>query len=1268
MADNFSFESGKKFNLKDFSFRYEFQNSNYRNEKINKLIKFFDKDKDGMLSSNRIGFDKKSDASSLFKLIKKYIKDDGVFSDAEIDAFLKSHEEIADVSIKDFKEFISGVSNKEKEQRYTEQGVTTVPVQWREEYENYKWKSVETIEKEIPTRTEIYKNNSVEQKDTYLVMEERFCEKKLSSVITNFNNNGEISSTIEEKYQYDILSDSRYQRFGSNGYVEGLNTKTITETNYENGVVSQVTEKKYKKYETNLVEEKTSNYVDGVLTSATRIQYVDGKTIVDEITYEDDKPVRIERCINGEYVSTSEISEGCLPGQATLENGEVVEINMPCTNIETKNADGTISNTLVSKIDENGGFANEDFLQKTTIKDDEVSVVEKYNFKSVDPENKSAEILGSSLIETIGYQDGTTKQITYNSDNIFDYEDGKTFCTLQILLKDGRAKTCVYDGEGNTYVVLQNGDCASRIEASFRGDLSKEEFWSRINQLNIENYDEHDYRYHEPHECINYMVGEDLLVPGVFDVDSDVIYSRGTAEEEIQKYNEWYYNEIYKQVVTTDIEGYTLNKDYKTVRELAEDLLRSKFNRTYLEPQEIHDYANEILTLNNGELSSEKLKKGSEILIPNFTSVDKETRNKLESLGISASKSENHMFFVHFAKLESKQQDEVIEFISTYCAENKLSGELESNTFEEMKIALLDEKGICLTDSGRYIENNASFYKEILTKEEKSLYDGKKITLEKFIEKIGLDYKEPDSEGEKLYNILRSFTQEYLSFIPFGLLMEEIEHYKSNNVEITTELVTDLVEQLTLFNCSIRIVDGKIDNETINQKKKEVLENPPKIVQKMIETVFTEMFKQSQKALANTDSAWYQDVCNWGAERLEAAFGVDTDNRDDVEDALDAEKKLIKLFSSNPAKAFKSLTGYDFTYENINKVLNGDFELDSLGSLQDYQENLQEYKAWAKAIVITLVSIVATAICPVGISTLGTTLNYGLNLVKTCSITGLASVGYDLATGKEDFNFFESFMEGATVNGIMCLGNTAGSLIMRYLPKIFKFLPNIPMESGTAFNEICFGNVYSASSAWTNAGLYVAESVLQNGAIAALSGRDIANFDEYKFCFGAGLAAIKFGKFVKTAKAAENVSDTASAVSNLNKTVGVDTKAYRYVKKGTIKVVDYVKSLCKNVSENAWVRIGTMPIAFLWTGTKYVVAKNVKNIGDTCGNTSELIDVIEVNDDPRSHCTQEICINGIDCVICKTLDEMLDYIAENFDGDIEIVEDPNFDFEATLLS
>ena len=139
-------------------------------------------------------------------------------------------------------------------------------------------------------------------------------------------------------------------------------------------------------------------------------------------------------------------------------------------------------------------------------------------------------------------------------------------------------------------------------------------------------------------------------------------------------------------------------------------------------------------------------------------------------------------------------------------------------------------------------------------------------------------------------------------------------------------------------------------------------------------------------------------------------------------------------------------------------------------------------------------------------------------------------------------------MEGATVNGIMCLGNTAGSLTMRYLPKIFKFLPNIPMKSGTAFNEICFGNVYSASSAWTNAGLYVAESVLQKGAITALSGRDIANFDEYKFCFGAGLAAIKFGKFVKTAKTAEKVSDTANAVSNLNKTVGVGTKAYRYAK------------------------------------------------------------------------------------------------------------------------
>lgn len=1079
----------------------------YLNKNINKLITFFDANEDNYLNS--VDSDSK-DVKYFFNKLKKYIKDH-ILTDEEIADFIQKNEDISDISVDDFKDFLtryqqdSKTTSSEKSSTYTIYPLTN----------NSSEEEVEIPVKEKTTCT-IRRNSSGCIEEYYKTNLEKY-NCLLNSRNIYYDENDVITRTIEKDYDYKIKTSPVEHIISAHMVSATVTFSKITDTSYENGKIIQKTESFYKDGSDKPYETRVSKYTDGVLTEMERTQYIDGNEIVEKIEYENNKPVKVIKNVNREYVSTSVIQEAYYEIEKQQQDGSILVDTMDIISVETENADGTIFVTDVSRVDEFGNYTKDDFIQRVINDGNKITTVEKKPILNVTDEK--IELLGFQLFETIVSNNYVEENI-YSSDDIFGYEKEQLYLTAQAINNNGRESISYYDGKGNTIIYYQNGETYSRIENTFRGDLSEEEFLTAWKALNG--------------NALSLQVGGEGYIPGEIKADDIRLTTRNAAEIEIAEYTNWYLDNIYKTVVTSEHKEYVLEKDYNNAWELAKDILKKEYEISNPTKNDINNLAWEITSLNGKELHKDDLKKGTNIYITTPTRVNDTGKTELDNLGISTSDIKNNTFFVNFAKLSPKKQEIALGYIKDYCKNNNIE-KLSPEQFEILKENLVRDKSICLTNSGRYIKNQADFWKNLDGYGTK--YDGKTFSLESFLKDIGVNFSENNSDGQKLYHRFASLSQEYLNQIPFGILMDEIQKCKENKIPITCDLVTDLVEQITLFNMTIRIENGQVDKEAMAAKMREVQRDTPYVVNRLLEEVFSGAVKSVKESLAEIDenAGFFASVCDWLAEGIEDVTGWDTDNREDVTDQLAYEKKLINLLKTNPAYCFKKLTGLDLTYENIEKVLDGNFELQSVDYLDAYLENVQDYKILSRAIAVALISIAVTALCPVAAPAaglMGKATLFAINLAKTSFFTGVGTVAYDLIDRRGDMDLgdiVKSLGEGAMVGAFLVTGNAFGSVVMQGASKVFP--STIKISSDMSFKTLAFGNTYSAGF-WNNALCYTAESALQNGATAALYGRDVLNYKEYIWCPSAGLSAIKVTKLLKNVKGFFKGEDTVSDVTN----------------------------------------------------------------------------------------------------------------------------------------
>ncbi len=1097
---------------------------NKENKSYNAIINFFDtkdsngnKTPDGRVSArNDRYFD---EFRAVFKALDEYIKD-GVLEDGEIECFLRKHDELKEVSVSDFKRFLTGeeLSDTPDEEFVEDEPLICMSSKWvgvRGEAGHTEEALQEPVSLNITNKKKTYYDENG-------LKIERVCREAGDTLISEsflyYDQHGQVSSS---KAVY--VDNCEYiEKVGASGNsFLAINTVRASEGFFENGKLTRIEETVYEssslKYDSTKPMLKLTYHIDeeGKIEYAERIEYLDGKEYLEKINYIDGKiSCSVKYLLEGGEeieISTSRYSTG----KATLnftnpdDGNEIKEIESDISVIETVFADGTISVTNALAIDDTGHYTDEAFMDRTTRTSDGKIVTVKKEFIIVDDAGNFAEQISRTVLDEGNQYYSAT---LYNTASITDYDDNETVVhrTYHKVVEGDKEHEVYYDGRGNTIIFLQHGECYNKIKTTFKPVNMQEDYFENKFKIVL-------------NPGLNWVVGTPVLVPGEFNANDDKLTRRDTPEKAVQNYTEWFCEQLAHSVNTSRWKPYTLTENFSGVHDFARSLLDSEIYSA----DEINTYAWELVILNGNPSSGNNwLQAGSTINIPSqFEKLSKGDLNKFNKLGISTDNPKYHQFFYHFIGLESSKKMEVLNFIEKYRKDKNITGDFTDDQFEDLKRAILQKCGVCLTNSGLYVQDQASIYEGCLPDNE---YTNEKFTLEDFIvNELGLTLT-PGSVGHKIYIRFCCLDQEMMSRLPFGALLDEIKSWRKE--DITCENIMNLVEDITLGCISIRFDDnGNFDKEGFEARAKQPMENPPRIIRDLFKNISEMALKElsSQVDALAKSSSGVQDACNWIAERLEAACDIDTDNLEDCYQAKSADQRLIDLFATNPAKAFKALTGYDFTYENALKFLNGEIHLslELSGALEAYAENMETY-AIIESVCVAITSVLVTLWCPFSVGAGASLLLRGAaflaNSAVGAAVTGGITAGVDMVghfcDSIEEFSWKkvgDAFVDGARVGGTMYLGNGIGSVSFRFLGRLF---PNaIKITSGTSFKTLAFGNTYAGSLA--QRGLcYFGESVVQNGATVALYGEDVLDYKNYIFCGAATVQAVKWSNMLKISK------------------------------------------------------------------------------------------------------------------------------------------------------
>ncbi len=450
------------------------------------------------------------------------------------------------------------------------------------------------------------------------------------------------------------------------------------------------------------------------------------------------------------YETTITFSGGRPLIQTKSKNGNTTETTtykynddaeVPYVTLQTEKSDKSKVMTNVLEIDENGNYTGEDFIdrQTTTMDGTTTHIFTENNCvveKQIKPHGKK--------ISTI-----------YKGDSVADYDDKKSNRVYQRTELKGEVHEVAYDGNGNTRTVVQNGETPSAIARKFG---VKESSLLKLNPARGKN-------------AIT-QVGADIVVPGEYDADTDVIAARKTKYAAMQDFANDEVQRTVENLYSSTIQEVILDKDYKDVYGYAKALLDTDGIQNPSN-QQVNKKANEILVA-NGNI---EFKKGTKVLIATKRSDSKYIQD-LSNNGFKPTK-ENAIFYQRFNALNPYQQQNVLSVIK-YCKSQNITDS------DKIKARILETfPEINLFDSGKLISMDSS---------NAQAYQRKKpVSLETFLtETLKLDLK--SDIGRQVYERLASLPQEELGKINgsnFGdmsksYLKDIANKFESSGVNIRT--------------------------------------------------------------------------------------------------------------------------------------------------------------------------------------------------------------------------------------------------------------------------------------------------------------------------------------------------------------------------------------------------------------------------------------------------------------------------------------------------
>lgn len=340
-----------------------------------------------------------------------------------------------------------------------------------------------------------------------------------------------------------------------------------------------------------------------------------------------------------------------------LRNDDGIEFAV----IHTTLADGTeITTTALNVNPETGEINKTDFINRTTTKPDGTVTVVTNDFA-----------LNGLLREVIITQDKITTNI-YNSTDIDKYgnKNNENLNRLaQNIEVNGHSYNIRYDGEGNTYVVLQNGDCIADLTKDFK--TTKQQL-DKLNKGNF-NYD-------------NMQVGGIIRVPNEVAADDKSVKNRKTSKEAQAEFFNWNVKHEQADLLTCTLSEHTIKKKHTSVESLAREILPNGTK------EQIRTLALRLQMVNKDLVK--RLNPGEKITVA--LEGDKTSIAVAKAAGFAPNQG-NNAFYQVLNSLSKKDRQKAIAAIQE-CKNAKITD------LTEIKKRVFTKTGISLFDSGKTIK------------------------------------------------------------------------------------------------------------------------------------------------------------------------------------------------------------------------------------------------------------------------------------------------------------------------------------------------------------------------------------------------------------------------------------------------------------------------------------------------------------------------------------------------------------------------------------
>lgn len=243
----------------------------------------------------------------------------------------------------------------------------------------------------------------------------------------------------------------------------------------------------------------------------------------------------------------------------------------------------------------------------------------RYGYSEDGMEVKESETqkLGNGVVKTTTYQkqpDGSDKVVVKqdgaptvttiktpgaNSKQIIEDENFKTENTLgengsklnQIKTVGQNQYTAEYDGNGNTKVVVQDGESISSMKKNFGMNDKQFSEFLKMNKSQLMGKEPNQY----------FKVGAQILIPGEFESDDKRLATRVSADEAKSSYEAGEKARVQERLEgrQVQVKDSVVDKDYKNWWSYSEDMLKKEGNANPTK-QQIADRMNELQNLNEG--------------------------------------------------------------------------------------------------------------------------------------------------------------------------------------------------------------------------------------------------------------------------------------------------------------------------------------------------------------------------------------------------------------------------------------------------------------------------------------------------------------------------------------------------------------------------------------------------------------------------------------------------------------------------------------------